>query len=321
MAIINASVKDTSSSAIRTAVKQFDAFKQWFGIQSVESPLIYCAFIVMRCAPPVGMSIPLLGGDRSKMFISPVTVSGYVDALRRVARIQRRFEDPVFSPEVLSFQCTIGGRKRKLKSDKPPILFNTVLEFWKSKRPSDIHTACLLVLGFFFACRRSELAALIWEDLQMIRKPGGTLYTRLRFREHKTNSSVLGSHQPAYIHAAHPVLDEAVAWLLRNVQKEDKLFPWSKAEIGDRIAKACPGCTAHGLRVGFATEAYAAGARLDHLMNHGRWTSLAALLYVLPTIEDSTEITELIGSGAVRIVDGALSRRLGTSLVPAWLCE
>jgi hypothetical protein len=77
------------------------------------------------------------------------------------------------------------------------------------------------------------------------------------------------------------------------------------------ILAAAPGTVPHSARVGLATELWAAGRSIDVIMAAGRWTSAAAVLYVIGSLEDQVSATRAIGAGLVYTGDDL--RRLGVS--------
>jgi hypothetical protein len=77
----------------------------------------------------------------------------------------------------------------------------------------------------------------------------------------------------------------------------------------DVIRAAAPGTSPHSARVGAATEMWAARVPLRDIMAVGRWTSTAAVMYVISTLEAQVEATDRIGScGALQFSDGDLRR-------------
>ena len=82
----------------------------------------------------------------------------------------------------------------------------------------------------------------------------------------------------------------------------------SRQWLSDLTKSAASGRTPHSLRVGGATELYAAGVPVATIMAIGRWTSMAAMLYVLGTLEDTIEASTELGKGKVRITSDGLRR-------------
>ena len=69
------------------------------------------------------------------------------------------------------------------------------------------------------------------------------------------------------------------------------------------------GAVAHSLRVGFATELFAAGVKVAIIMELGRWSSYAALLYVLPSATKLLHASRAIGTGDQLQIDAFQLRR------------
>ena len=76
------------------------------------------------------------------------------------------------------------------------------------------------------------------------------------------------------------------------------------------VKRVDPECTPHSARAGMATELWAAGASLDDIMSMGRWTSPAAVLYIIGTVDRQVSASRLIGRGMVRYETGRLRQQL-----------
>jgi integrase len=233
---------------------------------------------------------------------------------------------------LLSFCAQIGGRVKRLRSNKRPFLFTKVQAAWDrwSKGPlSDKRNACIVVLGFFFGCRAGELAVFTQKDMVVL--ADGTV--RLTFRSRKNRRSALGTHDPQVIHARHPLLTKAmVMW--RDVcarpslglSQESPLFfnsraaghcePLSKASFRSMIKKIDPDCVAHSLRVGMATEAWAAGVPIESIMALGGWTSPVAILYIIGSMDETINASAKLGSAKMQYDSDGLRAQLGTARLP-----
>jgi integrase len=210
---------------------------------------------------------------------------------------------------VLRFQKSIGGRVSATVTCKRPFLFATLLRAVVAlrARPSEsaVRETFALTLAFFFAMRGSELLSLVGRDV--IAEDDGEI--RVSFRQVKTRQTLFGSHRPFVVAGRAPLLTEV--WESFNVRigfSDDlpifhrwttSAVPVAVALSRDWLSRAVrkwdPLCTPHSLRVGCATEAWAAGVSLVHIQALGRWASSAALLYVLGSLDDTAAATAKLG--------------------------
>ena len=257
-----------------------------------------------------------------------------VDCLRRAARLGvpavAGWLGAFDSPLVLRFSSAIGGRVRRLRTQKRPFLFQDVATVWSRWSCGSLvrrRDATAIVLGFFYGMRAAELAAVRRRDVSLL--SGGVV--RVTFASRKTCRSVLGTHEPQVIHARHPLLSEAIgAWLqILDAQHVDRLSPLfprllagasslssallRPASFRAMVKRAQPSCVAHSLRVGMATEAWAAGVPLEAIMALGGWTSSAAVLYIVGVMEETVHASSLLGAASVRFTADGLHAQLGTS--------
>jgi integrase len=331
---IMCSIPAASAAALEHSTRIFCDFVAWAGT-SILLPAVevLVAFIVCRCVPPVGVELPPTG---FKTPVLPTTAVGNVDALRRAARkgvACIRHWLPVLESDVLAAFCAqIGGRVQKLRSSKRPFLFAKVQEAWDrwSKGSlSDRRNACIVVLGFFFGCRAGELAAFTQKDMVVL--PNGTV--RLTFRTRKNRQTILGTHDPQVIHAKHPLLTKAMTmWKeecarpsLGLTQSSPLFFitraagpcePLSKASFRALVKRIDPECVAHSLRVGMATEAWAAGVPIESIMALGGWTSPVAILYIIGSMDETIVASSKLGSAKMRFDADGLRAQLGTARLP-----
>ena len=83
------------------------------------------------------------------------------------------------------------------------------------------------------------------------------------------------------------------------------------------------------MRVGTATELHAAGVSIGGIMALGRWTSAAAVIYVLGCLDTTIEASSRLGSAGVHFVRGDLRKtqtvlpwsvmREGSTSIEEWL--
>jgi integrase len=262
--------------------------------------------------------------------VAPITAAGDIDVLRRAARLglegMASIATALLDAVVSALLVAIGGRIKRLKSAKKPILYAQVAAaFARAKaRPTAIavRDAFALVLGLHFGLRASELLTLKGADLRIV-DDGRSL--QLRFANVKNRMSVFTSHDPFVVTASGALLMESYELFNRVVAFRDDLEIFhamraasekklSRDWLSNVVAAAAPSCTPHSLRVGCATELYAAGVDLQTIMAIGRWTSSAACLYVLGTLEDTINASRTMGSAGVRITADGLRRHSGASI-------
>jgi integrase len=332
-----ASVPLASAAKIRGAVALWRNALEWFGLTSTShlSAAIPAAILVARCCPPIDMDLPPFLQRR----VLPVTAAQDIDLMRRAASMGvagMAGALPALSDHrVLALQRAIGGRARRLTTSKRPLLFHKVEAFWSQqvsayrKAASEkrveatfgfVRDGFAVVLAFAAATRVSELLALCGEHLHV--DADDTII--LTFESVKNRRTLLSTHQPFKIALRLPLLLRAFA-LFNEVcgfadgvpifhrltgSSPDKL---SRNWFAKIIKSIDPDCSPHSVRVGAATELYAAGVDLPSIMALGRWTSAAAVIYVIGCLDVTIDASARMGSAGVRLVRGDLRRQLGTS--------
>jgi integrase len=215
---------------------------------------------------------------------------------------------------------------KRLRTNKRALLFAQVRAAWeraeKEATPIAIRDAFALVVAFFFGLRVSELISLRPECIEAVRLQDQSVAMKITFRQCKNRRSILMQHQPFTVACAHPLLIRAWSTFEKFFDYFDNtpVFhrvsgstrdPLSRTWFADVIRAAAPGTTPHSARVGLATELWAAGKSIDVIMTAGRWTSAAAVLYVVGALEDQAAATRAIGDGLV--YTGEDLRRIGAS--------
>ncbi|PRX91940.1 tyrosine-type recombinase/integrase [Allonocardiopsis opalescens] len=148
----------------------------------------------------------------------------------------------------------------------------------------------LLVLGLALMGRRSELVALTFDDVTLAAEG-----LDVHIRTSKTDKDSKGE-TAAIPRGSHPLTDPVQAWrdwinllaaagitsgrLLRSVDRHGRIGDGLGGEAVNRtvrrlaVAAGVPSAdryTAHSLRAGGATVAYAAGVPVSVIARHGRW--------------------------------------------------
>lgn len=316
---------ESSCKKMQGAMRRFRAALNWWGIElAAVTAITVMAFVALRCAPPVNVDLPAV----LNTLVLPVTAIGDVDALRRAAKLGvgglggllRALDHPA----VHQLGRAIGARIPRIRTTKKPLLWVEIEKFVRealaTKLQTRIRDACAVVLGFVFGLRASEITSLLESDLQWVKSVAGQDAIQLTLRTTKTRRSVFATHQAFTRTSAHPLLLEAFAALddagYHFAQGGPLFFRTTGSTrealgrdwLSKLVASVAKDVTPHSLRVGMATELRAAGASLEEIMAAGRWSSTAALLYVLSSIDNEILIYNRLGGGNLRwSVDGNLS--------------
>jgi integrase len=287
------------------------------------------AYIMARACPPVGVALPP-GFDRP---VLPTTVAGDLDALRRGLRLQVAALVPwrsIIQDELASILIrNLGGRVRRLKSAKRPIVWDEVQRFCDAAlarpSPESVLGAFALAFAFLFGTRVSELLSLKWEDVTDGVLLDGRPAIAVVFVKCKNRQSLLTTHEPFTITAAHPTLMRCLAAYRASLIstrgpliQDHKGHALSREWFARLVAAASPGGTAtpHSVRVGLATELWASGASLSEIMAAGRWTSPAAVLYIIGSLDASAAAIDKVGGGGLMFTSFGLQQQLRTQRRP-----
>lgn len=184
-----------------------------------------------------------------------------------------------------------GGRGQR---EAPPITIDALRAMVTA---CDLTTAIglrdrlVLVLGLALMGRRSELVALLREDVREVADG-----LEVTIRTSKTDKDSAGE-TIAIPRGSHPLTDPVAAWrdwlhildqaqqppagrLLRRINRHGRLGPSLGADAVNVIVRdlavrvgvpSAHTVTAHSLRAGGATVAYAAGVPVAVIAKHGRW--------------------------------------------------
>lgn len=326
IATIIAAVVVSSAAAMERADREFTRFLELYGVaRSAVTSWIVAAYVLARVCPPFGVPLP----DSFVKTVAPSTAATDLSLLRRKARIEQ--DVPMLSAlcgdEVSMVNAQLSGAA-KTKTNKAPILLHHIEDAWqKGKRTLGfIRNITLLLIGLLIGLRRRELVALRQEDVQW---DDGRKELRVSIVKDKTNFSIIDAQAPRVVIAAHALLDEIWPIFASNFALDvprGALFPvmtgsvaahthLSPATINTIVREMLPGLAVspHSLRVGCATELHAAGKSLPLIMEIGRWRSLTALHYVLPSADMMAAATRSIGGGAITFDRAVLQRSLGTA--------
>jgi integrase len=192
---------------------------------------------------------------------------------------------------------------------------------------TQVRDAFAVVLSFAAATRVSELLNLRGEHLQ-IDEDDVLLVTFVSVKNRRT---LFSTHQPFKVALRLPLLTRAfdlfnmVCGFADGVPIFHRATGSSRDKLSrdwfDKIVKTInPACSPHSVRVGAATEMWAAGVPITGIMALGRWTSAAAVIYIIGCLDVTIEASSRIGSANVQFVRGELRKRIGISdSLPPWV--
>lgn len=276
---------------------------------------IVCAYVLCRVCPPVGVDLPGFMARR----VMPATANGDIQALRRRARMSGMPDllAALNGEKVMELIRRLTAGVKRRKTNKAPILIHHIRTLWQSataKSVAFVRDVTLLLVGLLAGLRRREIVALCVGDVLW---NGRDL--RVTIRRDKVNFNLIGAECPRTVVVAHALLDEvwprfAATFIPAGTPAGRPLFRRcvgvtitadgiAPDTVRTIIRERLPGLpvSPHSLRVGCATELHAAGVSVEQIMEIGRWTSLAALLYVLPSADAMARATRAMGNGGVRL--------------------
>lgn len=331
-----AAAPEGACTSMERAMRYFAEWVRFIGLAWEQlCPLTVCSYLIARCCPVVGADVPAIFGRR----VAPSTAASDVTALRRRARLagDSSFLAILCDEAVVRLCALLTANTKKKKSTKAPILLRHLRELWvrigkgTSCTLGRLRNAALLVVGLLAGMRRREIVALRLGDASW---DAARRELTIAVRRDKTNTNIVAAQSPRSVVVAHALLDEvwpvfATRFRLSEQNRDGPLFPemtgctvrrtesLMPATINTVVRESLPGLpvSPHSLRVGFATELAAAGVDIGVIMELGRWSSLAALHYVLPSADKMAEATRAIGGG-IRVDRAVLQRSLGADPAP-----
>jgi integrase len=324
------SIPETSARKVRAACKLWKNILDWWAVPAaLVTGHLVCAFVVIRCAPPVNFEVP----SAIEKPVLPSTAAGDIDCLRRASRLgvedMAQFRAALHEESVSMLMRAIGARVKRLRTNKRALLFVEVERFWETCKTAGtaiaIRDGFALVLAFSFATRVSELLALYGRDLTIVPMRDGSFAIKVAFNKVKTRRTIFNSHQPFEVTCGGPLLCEAFELFNKTVSFRDDIpiFHHLRASSEKSLSRdwfstvvkaAAPNATTHSCRVGAATELWAAGVSLADIMAIGRWTSTAALLYIIGNLDDTVRASRKMGTAGLSYSSEGIRRQLGTTV-------
>lgn len=327
IAVLLAAVAPTSVAGLERSWRFFTTFLRFVDvpIENVTEWVI-CAYVLCRVCPPVGIELPQFMARH----VMPATAYGDILALRRRARMSgyRELLDALLGDRVAELCRRLTAGVKRKKTTKSPILIHHLRDLWNgtaNRTAGFVRDVTLMLVALLIGLRRREIVALtvgdvVWNGREL----------RVTVRRDKVNFNLVGAECPRTVVASHELLDLiwpifAARFLPAGTPADRPLFRvcagvhitndgLSPNTIRTIIRERLPGLpvSPHSLRVGCATELHAAGVSLDTIMEIGRWSSLAALIYVLPSADKMARATRSMGSGGVTFDRVVVQRELHT---------
>lgn len=334
---IAGSAPKASQSALDASWDLWQTYRAEFGAGTAPEHVI--AFMQLRCAPLPHLPFPTW----LRQIVKPSTASQDVGKLKRLLKIRKRRDPTAFSADdralltaiksdlVKAFRRSVGANIPSAKSKKLPILHSMVRELVDEATdggktplaqlpPYLLRDIAMIAVGLGLGLRRKEIASLLRGH---VTDRGDTLLVSIG--SDKTSWSPLNTEEFRTLPLAEPLLVSILRAYLTQLPSAAPALPLfprlddppdapralSPKSVSAAIRRRFPdvGTTAHGLRVGFATELYASGAQLRDIMELGRWRSAAALLYVLPSADTLAATSRAMGSAGLKLDVYAAVRR------------
>ncbi|MEV0584588.1 tyrosine-type recombinase/integrase [Nonomuraea sp. NPDC050310] len=279
----------------RAYTRQWAAFTAW------------CAGHQRHSLPATGQTLAEYTAHLCARGQAPASIEQALAAVRTMHRLSGHTGQPATEAARLALRAykrrraESGGRAQR---EAPPITIDALRAMVSACDLSTtigLRDRLLLVLGLALMGRRSELVALNRDD---VREAADGL--EVTIRTSKTDKESRGE-TIAIPRGTHPLTDPVTAWrdwlhaldqaecsagrLLRRVNRHSGIGPSLGADAVNAIVRdlavragvpSAHTVTAHSLRAGGATVAYAAGVPVAVIAKHGRWapSSPVVLRYI-----------------------------------------
>lgn len=289
-------IEGVPANTRRAYAKQWSTYMQW------------CAEEGRTPVPCTPQTLAEYVNRLAEAELAPATIEQAIAVIRAAHRTAGYPKD---TPDTAPAK-TVLRHYRRQRADQgqantrqaPPVLIpelRQMIETCDLSTPKGLRDRALLVLGLALMGRRSELVALLIDDVREVSEG-----LEVTIRASKTDQDARGE-TIAIPAGTHPLTDPVAVhreWvacladhgitsgrLMRRIDRHGNIGPSLAASAVNRILKDLaaaadlPGAekyTAHGLRAGGATVAYAAGVPVATIAKHGRWspTSPVVLGYI-----------------------------------------
>ncbi len=228
---------------------------------------------------------------------NPRTLIRRMTALRQWHKLKDH-EDPTQSSRVkktLRGIARVHGRPKRQASALRLVDIDQIIAHLKQNQTApNIRNQALVLLGFFGAFRRSELVALIWEQVNFV--SDGMIITLARSKTDQVGEGMqcvipFGDDRRCPVRALIEWRQVSGQWagpIFRRISKVGKVHEsaicpryWNRLLRELASAAGLPNAEqvmSHSLRRGFATEAARLGASMPAIQRHGRWKSTKTVL-------------------------------------------
>ncbi|MEV4116042.1 tyrosine-type recombinase/integrase [Nonomuraea sp. NPDC049695] len=267
----------------------------------------WCAQRGRQALPATGQTLAEYTAHLCAAEQAPASIEQALAAVRTMHRLSGHTGQPATEAARLALRAykrqraEAGARGQR---EAPPITIDALRAMVTAcdlDTPIGRRDRLLLVLGLALMGRRSELVALTHED---VREVDDGLEVTIRTSKTDKNSD---GETIAIPRGSHPLTDPVAAWrdwlhvldqaghttgrLLRRINRHGTIGPSLGADAVNTIVRdlairanvpSADTVTAHSLRAGGATVAYAAGVPVAVIAKHGRWapTSPVVLRYI-----------------------------------------
>ena len=257
--------------------RMWDTWAQQNGFVSIPAdPAALANYLVVRADE--GVSISTIRSTRAAIgsmhrdygYADPMDTEGVkkiISGLSRIIGKPQRQASPLTREVQSAINATAHFPRRRFAGG-----FETQ-ELANARATGDIAIVSIMRDGLL---RRSEAAALTWEDVEFLDDGSGS--GRITIRKSKTDQTRQGT--VLYIGPESAIaLQNLKATKPYHSGPDDKVIGLSARQISERIGSAAkaagyPGnYSGHSPRVGMAIDLASAGCELPELMTAGRWTS------------------------------------------------
>lgn len=339
LAVVSALVAPSLSSTTKSTVRvlgRLQSFLDWVSVDRSEvTGGVICAYIVARSCPPVDTVLP---ADWPARPVLPATTASEVSLLRRAAKLglaeTGSLADALTDPLVTLLLRQIGANVARLTTEKKPLLWSKFLpvadaalaafETWRKSHlvvtaelQIQVRDAFALAIALATGSRVSELLGFVGDDILPGETDDGREFLRTIFKHTKTRQTPFSTHQPFVTHVTSAIVlslfdafDRVCGWepagavwvCYRGSTRDPLGYAWFAA----LVKSVDPECSPHSVRVTLATDLWAQNATVQEIMAAGRWSSMAAVLYVVSSLDKRLSTADRVGKSGLTYRGNAL---------------